>query len=134
MDLSLISIFCPVSSKPKLQFHDVSCCYFDVDGYLISDLVSPLLDGLNDGLDDGSLLDLSWGGDGVGGGLWESQAVAHGSWNVVSVCDWGSSDGWGSSNSWGSGVSSSIGVGEGSVEENLGLGGGGGKSENNRLQ
>merc|ERR1719167_1089900 len=98
MDLSLISIFCPVSSKPKLQFHDVSCC-FDVDGYLISDLVSPLLDGLNEGLDDGSLLDLSWGSDG-----------------------------------WGSDGSSSIRVGEGSVEENLGLGGSRGKSENNRLQ
>jgi len=127
MDLSLISIFCPVSSKPKLQFHDVSCCYFDVDGYLISDLVSPLLDGLNDGLDDGSLLDLSWGWDGVGGGLWESQAVAHGGWDGVGVLDssWGSSDGWGGDGS------SSIRVGEGSVEENLGLGGSRGKSENN---
>ena len=127
MDLSLISIFCPVSSKPKLQFHDVSCCYFDVDGYLISDLVSPLLDGLNEGLDDGSLLDLSWGWDGVGGGLWESQAVAHGGWNGVGVLDssWGSSDGWGGDGS------SSIRVGEGSVEENLGLGGSRGKSENN---
>merc|ERR1719461_2431613 len=112
MDLSLISIFCPVSSKPKLQFHDVSCCYFDVDGYLISDLVSPLLDGLNDGLDDGSLLDLSWGWDGVG----------------VLDSSWGSSDGWGGDGS------SSIRVGEGSVEENLGLGGSRGKSENNRLQ
>lgn len=127
MDLSLISIFCPVSSKPKLQFHDVSCCYFDVDGYLISDLVSPLLDGLNEGLDDGSLLDLSWGWDGVGGGLWESQAVAHGGWDGVGVLDssWGSSDGWGGDGS------SSIRVGEGSVEENLGLGGSRGKSENN---
>merc|ERR1719167_1178911 len=128
MDLSLISIFCPVSSKPKLQFHD-SCCYFDVDGYLISDLVSPLLDGLNDGLDDGSLLDLSWGWDGVGGGLWESQAVAHGGWNGVGVLDssWGSSDGWGGDGS------SSIRVGEGSVEENLGLGGSRGKSEGGRI-
>ena len=127
MDLSLISIFCPVSSKPKLQFHDVSCCYFDVDGYLISDLVSPLLDGLNEGLDDGSLLDLSWGWDGVGGGLWESQAVAHGGWDGVGVLDssWGSSDGWGGDGS------SSIRVGEGSVEENLGLGEGRGDSENN---
>ena len=127
MDLSLISIFCPVSSKPKLQFHDVSCCYFDVDGYLISDLVSPLLDGLDEGLDDGSLLDLSWGWDGVGGGLWESQAVAHGGWDGVGVLDssWGSSDGWGGDGS------SSIRVGEGSVEENLGLGGSRGKSENN---
>merc|ERR1711972_1105642 len=123
MDLSLISIFCPVSSKPKLQFHDVSCCCcFDVDViyYLISNLVSPLLNGLNKGLDNWSLLDLSWGWDGIGGGLWESQAVAHGSWNGVGILDssWGSSDGWG-----GDGGSSSIRVWEGSVEENLGLGG-----------
>ena len=53
--------------------------------------------------------------------------MAHGGWDGVGVLDssWGSSDGWGGDGS------SSIRVGEGSVEENLGLGGSRGKSENN---
>ena len=134
MDLSLISNVA-VSSKPILQFHDVVVVVDVVVMvtllllHLVGNLVTPLLDGLNNGLNNWSLLDLSGGWDSVAGGLWETKTVAHSSWDIVSVGNWGN---WGSSShSWGSGVSSSIGVGESSVEENLSLGGSRGKSKNN---
>ena len=99
--------------------------------FLVGDLVSPLLHGLHGNLDDGGLLDLSDGGDGVGGGLGQTQAVAHGGWDIVGVLDSGGSRGHGRSEGSASSVASSVGVGQGSVEENLSLGSGGGKSKNN---
>ena len=132
MDLSLISVWqCP---SPN---HDdtVPWCQSVVDvlddgdveeGYLVSNLVSPLLDGLDVLLDNWGLLDASWGWEGVGGGLGESETVAHGSGDIVSVGHGGSGG-----DSGGGGDTSGVGVGEGSVEEDLSLSGGGGKSENN---
>ena len=98
----------------------------DGEDCLVSNLVSPLLHGLDVGLDDGGLLDLSGGGHGVGGGLGESEAVAHGGGDGMGVGHGGGG------NCGGGGVNTcGVWVGEGSVEENLSLGGGGGKSENN---
>ena len=72
------------------------------------------------------------GGD-IGGGLWEAEAVAHGGGHSVGIGDMcgGGGNSGGSGHGGGSGISGSVGVGEGSVKEDLGLGGGGGKSENN---
>ena len=98
---------------------------------LVGDLVSPLLHGLRDLLDDGSLIHLPDGGSHVGGGLGESEAVAHGGGDIVSIGHMGGSHGGG--HSGGGGVSSGcgVGVGDSSVKEDLGLGSGRGKSENN---
>ena len=101
---------------------------------LVGDLVSPLLNGLDDLLDDGGLGDLPGGRSHIGGGLGETQAVAHSCGNIVGIGHMGGGSGHrGSSNGGGgSGIGTGgVGVGEGSVKEDLGLGGGGGKSENN---
>ena len=101
---------------------------------LVGDLVSPLLNGLDDLLDDGGVDDLPGGGDGVGGGLGETQAVAHSGGDIVGIGHMGGGSGHrgGSNGGGGSGIGTGgVGVGEGSVKEDLGLGGGGGKSENN---
>merc|ERR1712117_416904 len=104
-----------VSSKPILQFHVVVVVVVGMVTllllHLVGNLVAPLLHGLNNGLNNWSLLDLSGGRDTIGGGLRETQTVAHSGWDIVGVGDWSN---WGSSNSWSSGVSSSIGVGESS--------------------
>ena len=127
-----------VSSKPKLQFHDVSCCCCCCwcCGWcccLVSHLVAPLLNGLHDLLDNGGLVHGPHRGGDIGGGLWEAEAVAHGGGHSVGIGDMcgGGGNSGGSGHGGGSGVSGSVGVGEGSVKEDLGLGGGGGKSENN---
>ena len=103
---------------------------------LVGDLVSPLLHGLHHLLDDGGLGDLPDGRGHVGGGLGEAEAVAHGGGDIVGIGhmgggDGGSSDRGGSICGGGSGHTSGVGVRQGSVKENLGLGSGGGKSENN---
>ena len=98
---------------------------------LVGDLVSPLLDGLDHLLHDGGLGDLPGGGHGVGGGLGQAQAVAHGSRDGMGVLDSGGSGGDSGSQGSASSNAGSVGVGEGSVEEDLSLGGGGGKGENN---
>ena len=100
---------------------------------LVGDLVSPLLDGLDHLLHDGGLGDLPGGGHGVGGGLGEAEAVAHGGGDIVSIGHMGGGSGHsgGGGHGGGGGVASGVGVGEGSVKEDLGLGGSGGKGENN---
>ena len=81
--------------------------------------------------------DLPDGRGHVGGGLGEAEAVAHGGGNVVGISHLGggSSIGGGGSSigGGGSGIAGGVGVGQGSVKEDLGLGGGGGKSENNLM-
>ena len=99
--------------------------------FLVGNLVAPLLHGLNVGLDDGSLLHLPGGGDSVGGGLGESQRVAHGSGDSMSILDSSGTRGHSRSQGSASSNTSSVGVGESSVEEDLGLGSCGGKSKNN---
>ena len=66
----------------------------------------------------------------VGGGLGEAEAVAHGGGNVVGISHLG---GGSSIGGGGSGIAGGVGVGQASVKEDLGLGGGGGKSENNLM-
>jgi hypothetical protein len=108
-----------------------------LDDGLVSHLVSPLLDRLHIVHHDGGLGDLPhWRSHEVPG-LGEAEAVGHG---------WGSGHrGNGSSNRdgvvcgerWdgscgiGSNTSSGVGVGDGAVQENLGLGVGRGDSKNN---
>ena len=74
------------------------------------------------------------GGSHIGGGLGQTQAVAHSGGDIVGIghMGWGSSIGGGGNTNGGSSIGTGgVGVGEGSVKEDLGLGGGGGKSENN---
>ena len=98
---------------------------------LVGDLVSPLLHGLHHLLDDGGLGDLPDGRGHVGGGLGEAEAVAHGGGDIVGIGHMGWGDRGSSIGGGGSGHTSGVGVGQGSVKEDLGLGSGGGKSENN---
>ena len=105
---------------------------------LVGHLVSPLLHGLHDLLHDGRLGDGAGGRGHEGRGLGQAEAVGHGGGDVVGVGHVGGAGhrvggqrhgggGYGG----GGGVPGGVGVGQGAVEEDLGLGRGGGKSENN---
>ena len=107
-------------------------------GSLVSHLVSPLLHGLHDLLHDGRLGDGAGGRGHEGRGLGQAEAVGHGGGDVVGVGHVGGAGHrvggqrhGGGGHGGGGGVPGGVGVGQGAVEEDLGLGRGGGKSENN---
>ena len=107
-------------------------------GSLVGHLVSPLLHGLHDLLHDGRLGDGAGGRGHEGRGLGQAEAVGHGGGDVVGVGHVGGAGHrvggqrhGGGGHGGGGRVPGGVGVGQGAVEEDLGLGRGGGKSENN---
>ena len=98
-------------------------------GSLVSHLVSPLLDGLHVGGHDGWLGDLPDGGSHEGSGLGQAQAVGDGGGDRGR--GHGGSGGHRVVGGQGSQAVSSVGVGQGTVEQDLGLGVGRGEGKNN---